>query len=421
MRAVSPLLLLVVIACNQPPEGGMVEIDPITPVTTDDLVATLSEDAVDPNGKDVTYSYAWSVDGSAADDVSGDTVPAAQTRKGQEWSVVVTPSDGKKVGPTFTASTTINNSPPVVSSVAISPGDVPVGDTLEVSFDGTDADDDIVETTISWTVDGTEVGTGTTLSTSGLSKGDQISVTVQPNDGEVDGVPVSAGPVSILNTAPTAPVAAITPAEPRVTTPLVCSLDTASTDVDGDALTYTAAWTVDGVAFSGTTQTSTHDGDTVPTTELAADQVWRCTLTAFDGEAQTPSAESDPVTVTQLDGVHYAAGYYWVIAEYNAPAEDHAAVCATKGLDATATQVSLTWDAALLDELSSEFGFTSAGVAGCCAEAMWCWDGADAPTDAVDGECETHNFGTQYWNYGAYTSNPASRPVFTCVEPTEEG
>lgn len=412
MRTIAIALLLA--ACNGPPEGGVVTIAPTAPTTTDDLVASIDEDAVDPNGKDVTYAWSWTVDGSPVDDVTTETVPAAMTSKGQNWEVTVVPSDGKKTGEAFTAGITIANTGPAVSNVSIAPGDVTIEGSLTVSFDTTDADDDPVDTTISWTVGGTEVGDQTTLSAAGLSKGDQVSVTVTPTDGEAEGESMTAGPVTILNTPPTAASASISPSDPLTSDALLCALATGSTDVDGDTLSYTATWTVDGAPWTGITATTTHTDDTIPAGTLAHDQEWTCSLAVDDGEATTPGAASAPVTVTS-DRVTFRAGYYWVIADYAAPEEDHDAVCAAVGLVATETLVALTWTEALLGELSEDFGYTSAGDTSCCAEAMWCWDGSASPTSAPDGSCETHNFGTQYWNYGTYSTNPAERPVFTCT------
>ncbi|MBZ5710218.1 GON domain-containing protein [Nannocystis pusilla] len=91
--------------------------------------------------------------------------------------------------------------------------------------------------------------------------------------GEPTTDPTTTGPA---NTAPTAPVVAITPASPTPVDDLICSVTTESSDPDGDAVTYTFAWTRDGVdagLASGT----------VPATELAVGQAWECTVTPSDG------------------------------------------------------------------------------------------------------------------------------------------
>ena len=63
--------------------------------------------------------------------------------------------------------------------------------------------------------------------------------------------------VTVSNTAPTAPVVAITPVDAESGDDLTCSVTTASTDADGDALTYAFAWDVDGVDFTSATDAAT--------------------------------------------------------------------------------------------------------------------------------------------------------------------
>jgi hypothetical protein len=117
------------------------------------------------------------------------------------------------------------------------------------------------------------------------------------------------------------------------------------------------------------------------------------------------------------DRVTERGGYFWVRADYAAPQRaDHAAVCAEFGLTPTTEQVALTWDNTLLAGVAADFGYTNGGVSTCCAELMSCWDGDGSQFDDA-GSCATHNFGAQFWNYGAWSSDPDERPVFTCLQP----
>ena len=116
----------------------------------------------------------------------------------------------------------------------------------------------------------------------------------------------------------------------------------------------------------------------------------------------------------EFDRVTFREGYYWVRADYPAQDDDHAAVCAEFGLVSTARNVTLTWDATLLSNLSQDFGYLSNGVDAESATSMLCWDGDGPHTPA--GYCETHNFGPQYTNYGNYYNDDDIRPVFTCTD-----
>ena len=219
MRRSSPLTLalgaLALAACNTPPEAPTVAIEPAEPTTADDLVARIVEESFDQNADPVTYGYSWTVNGQPSD-VSGATVPAADTARGQVWEVTVTPTDGSDSGPAVTTSVTVQNTPPTVTG-SIAP-DVPKStDDLVVTAEGADLDGDPVSLTYAWTRDGaaTSQSTATVLS-SATDKGERWQVTVTPSDGAATGPSASAATV-IENVVPTTPVVSITPADPTTT------------------------------------------------------------------------------------------------------------------------------------------------------------------------------------------------------------
>ena len=68
-----------------------VSIAPSSPVTGDDLVATAT--GTDAEGDALSYTWLWSQDG-AATSLTSDTVPAADTDRGETWTVWVQVSNG---------------------------------------------------------------------------------------------------------------------------------------------------------------------------------------------------------------------------------------------------------------------------------------------------------------------------------------
>ena len=98
------------------------------------------------------------------------------------------------------------------------------------------------------------------------------------------------------NTPPTAPAVAIAPEAPRALgMPLVCDVYSESVDTDGDAISYTMAWTMNGSEFSG--PSTTHwAGDTIPSASLTEGDEWTCTATPNDGREDGPTG-SDTVRV----------------------------------------------------------------------------------------------------------------------------
>ena len=83
---------------------------------------------------------------------------------------------------------------------------------------------------------------------------------------------------------PSAPEVSISPAAPtEAVDDIICTIDTESVDPDGNSVTYTFAWTVDGVDYTGTPNTTTETGDTIDASETAAGEVWECSVTPNDG------------------------------------------------------------------------------------------------------------------------------------------
>jgi hypothetical protein len=70
---------------------------------------------------------------------------------------------------------------------------------------------------------------------------------------------------------------------------LLCSIDTESTDDDGDAITYTFEWEVDGTSYTDAT-TTVETGDTVPSSDYSGGETWTCIVTPSDGDDDGDSA-----------------------------------------------------------------------------------------------------------------------------------
>ena len=76
---------------------------------------------------------------------------------------------------------------------------------------------------------------------------------------------------------------------------LVCAIDEESTDADGDAISYTFDWDVDGTPFTDT-DTTTYTDDTVPGDAFGSEETWTCEVTPDDGEEDGERGESSFTT-----------------------------------------------------------------------------------------------------------------------------
>jgi hypothetical protein len=277
--------------CNAAPAGGSVRINPDPATSSDTLRLEIVEDATDANGDAVEYLINWQRDGETIDALRGnETVTPDRTRRGELWSVTVTPSDTKKFGPVLTAAAEIRNGLPRVDSLSLQPTRPTSRDTVVATASTSDADGDAVTLEYAWTVDGTTVAaTGAELSPEYFGGGDEIRVTVTPHDGTEAGEPVTSEPVVAGNTRPSISGVEIQPGGRVTTESVLTCVPVGWSDADGDPPGYTFDWTRNGTPIAAVAVLDvggSSDGDAL-----------QCTVTPFDGTDEGTPMSSTVVTV----------------------------------------------------------------------------------------------------------------------------
>ena len=228
----------------------------------------------DPDGDALTTTWVWTVNG--ADVATTATLDAALFAKGDQLTCTATVDDGYGGTATSTSNTVeVDNTLPTLGSVAITPGSADRNSTLAVAITGAaDADGDSLTYAYQWEVNGDGVGTASTLS-GAFVKGDSVSVSVTVSDDEAAGPTAVSPPRVIGNIAPVLSAVDIAPASP--VTGSVMSASTTQSDADGDSLTTTYAWLVNGsiVASSATLNGATEfsKGDTIQARLIVSDDV----------------------------------------------------------------------------------------------------------------------------------------------------
>ena len=101
---------------NLPPYSTVIDLEPATPYTNDDLEALIVAESTDPNDDDVTVDYYWYKNDELQADLTEANVTADLTEVGQTWTVEVIATDGTLQSAASTRSVTIRNSPPAVTA-----------------------------------------------------------------------------------------------------------------------------------------------------------------------------------------------------------------------------------------------------------------------------------------------------------------
>ncbi len=290
-RTIFIVFIAIGVGCNAAPEAPLVTITPSEPTTVDDLVAEIDGDYTDADGDPVDYSTTWYRDGVAQPQFTELGIPASETKKGQRWKLFVQPSDGKIEGPPSEAEVTVLNTPPVVTELSLTPDEVGESDPISATAVAQDDDDDNFVFRYSWSVDGQIVldGSQSWIDGEHFDKHDEVTVRVTANDGEEDGEPLEATPVTVRNTAPSITGAVVVPEAIYEATPAVTCLGEGWEDVDGDPEGYRVTWEVNGAAVS---TAEVLDGSLFD----KHDNI-RCSLVPDDGEDQGDEKSSDVVAV----------------------------------------------------------------------------------------------------------------------------
>ncbi len=242
------------------PTQPVVVIDPSAPVAGDDLVASLLVPSADPEGDPLAYVWSWTVDGADAavelPEIDGESVIL-----GQIWTVTVYATDGATASSSASRSVTVGLGGGS-GDVTITPASPVTGDTLTCThapfLDGGGV---ALPVTYLWTLDGVDTGvSGPTLD--GAVRGDLARCTVLVEDGA--GSAYTSDLVTIGNAAPVTGTPTVRPTAPDATSTLTCTPG-ATTDPEGDPVTATTRWLVDGVeAGTGATLAGAFArGDTV--------------------------------------------------------------------------------------------------------------------------------------------------------------
>ncbi len=275
---------------NAPPRPPAISFD-LDSVGAGDAIG-ISVELVDADGDELTAAYQWYVNGIAVDGATDDTLAPGVYVRGDEITVAVTVSDGMNETVVTSAPVVIGNTAPAVTELVFT-APTPskdTGVTAQLASDDLDGDD--ITVSYMWSVNGVVVPeqTGTLLAPSAYAKGDTVIVTVTLDDGMGGVTSVSSAPITVANSLPVLTAATIG-SGPYYTDSLITATPGASSDADGDDVSFTYRWFVNGTVVDGQTA-ATLSGD-----HFSKGQTVRAEVTPHDDQAAGSPVLSNEITV----------------------------------------------------------------------------------------------------------------------------
>ena len=257
----------------------------------------------DADGDPVSVQYQWWNGTTVL--ATGSSTWVVTEPAGSTITCFATPWDGHGLGTTVSDLVQIQNSPPSVTSLSVTPTAPNTVETVSALVTASDPDGDPVYLDYQWLVNGVAVSGATTTSLDGLTnfdKGDTVAVTVSPRGPTTTGTPVTSVAVTVVNTPPLAHTVEITPGLPSTTDDLLCEVTTGAYDLDRDTISYSATWVDATGAPASTTSTTIFPGDTLPAALTSSEDVWTCTVTPNDGDDDGPTGSASVAVDCDMDG-----------------------------------------------------------------------------------------------------------------------
>lgn len=275
---------------NSPPEAPIVHIDPQAPVTGNTLTLVVDR-SFDPDGDVLTTHTQWSVQSVPHTEYNDFmSIDGSNIVVNDRWRVEVWTNDGVFDSPHTSTEVVVANAAPIISSVVIDPSEGTVLSSFNCLAEAADPEGSAVNWSYSWQGNSLGGQINTQQLPAGMAVfGDSITCTATASDGAAASNLVSAALV-IGNEAPTAPVLEIQPSLPADTDDIQCLISAPSTDVDGHTISYTYSWTVNGQAYSGSS-------DTVPAADTHRDEIWECSVIASDAYGGNSPVSTVSVTI----------------------------------------------------------------------------------------------------------------------------
>ncbi|MFZ5476859.1 MAG: MopE-related protein [Myxococcota bacterium] len=245
-----PVTAEAIVVADTPPVATGAYVSPAD-VYVDSVVTCVGEGWSDADGDAEGWLTTWTVGGGFVS--NEDVLPVGTFARDEVVGCLLAPWDGELAGaPVLAAEVTVLNSPPACASTGLTIGPDPatLADALAVVTDDYggcgDADGDALTRVHTWRADGVAVGTGDTLPAGLATRGQTVTLEVGYTDGIELAALSTSNAVTIVNAPPEVTSLTLSPSTVTAADTLTAAVTTS--DAEGDAVSLTYAWTIDGVA-----------------------------------------------------------------------------------------------------------------------------------------------------------------------------
>jgi hypothetical protein len=186
---------------NRPPQIESIAILPAAPTTADSL--SLASRVQDPDLDSVVLDVQWYQNGALYHNASRQSTKPFSFKKGDRIYAIAVANDGRETVSRRSPEVVIENSPPQVTSLRLSPETALAIDPIRVIVQATDVDGDPTEYRYRWYLDGERLATeGSELPAEIAKRENRVSVEVAAFDGTDQGPWISSAALRIGNSAP---------------------------------------------------------------------------------------------------------------------------------------------------------------------------------------------------------------------------
>ncbi len=186
---------------NRPPQIESIAVLPVAPTIEDGL--SLAARVQDPDLDSVALDVQWYRNGAPHQNASRQSTKPFSFEKGDRIYAIAVANDGQETVSRRSPEVVIENSPPQVTSLRLSPETALAIDTIRVIAQATDVDGDPIEYRYRWYIDGERLDTEGSELPPGLAKREnRVSVEVAAFDGTDQGPWIASAALRIGNSAP---------------------------------------------------------------------------------------------------------------------------------------------------------------------------------------------------------------------------